>query len=954
MEDYCGSGKWGGLRRCVRPALGLLVALGWLAGQGCTRHFFRNRADKEVAEVLAEKDNNPVWRIDQYHVYPDTRARFADPTNPDRPPMPPDDPGAYDLSPHPQKPGKAGVLRVEGNGYLELLAAWDTENRATLIPAIAPASAREFGTPASPVTTPPGPGQPPPKPEPVTPGTTPAPATPTPAQAASLAPGEGPLCDYGRDAYLIRLEQAAALGLVNSREYQSRREDLYLAALPVTTERFSFAGQFQALGELIREQTGSKTLSGKHNRWTDSTTLGFSKLFSTGALLLLKFANQTVFELQGDFRHTASISTINLDIVQPFLRGGGQAVTLEPLTQGERNLVYQVRGYARYRKEFFVNIVAGSPVTSSGGTNTSLGAISAAASSAAQSAAFNATAVDTSGGGGFGGGGGFAGNIGLTSVTAGYLPTVLQKGQLENDRQNVIDLQKTFQLFAAIKEGGDVSQLQVDQVESQLLSAQSTVLSADVTYHRQLDQFKEQLGLPTDLPLALDDTPLRPLSSQLRRFDEVFEQFEQVRNEANKFGDPGQVRQLRSRLKALAAAAPLVQGTSFRDEFPKAWATWERLASSPMRDPLGERLTQLRNERREILLKRDELENRGQTLSSADQQRLAALDIAIDLGYFELALRQYETEPWRTQNDPVRRRLVQSQYFRDVINSFALVLGPARNERVEKIRQSWPKLPPVVVEGIDLVQGDIDEALQTAGRTALVNRLDLMNARAQLVDSWRQIAVTANSLLGTFNVKYHMDSSTPPTSNEPLSFGNGRTRHQLILDWELPLVRVAERNAYRTSLITYQRQRRALMLTEDSVLDGVRQEVRQLRQLSENYKIQRRSVELAYFQVENALETFRAPPQPVAGAGAVGGSAAQAAALTQQLLSAQSRLPFAQNSLYTVWIQYQITRMQLFRDLELLPLDSRGVWIDELATLESAVPGPASAPGGVPAANACN
>ncbi len=64
------------------------------------------------------------------HVYPDSRARFADPTNPDRPPMPPDDPAAYDLSPNPQKPGKPGVARVEGSGYLDLMTKWDAENRA--------------------------------------------------------------------------------------------------------------------------------------------------------------------------------------------------------------------------------------------------------------------------------------------------------------------------------------------------------------------------------------------------------------------------------------------------------------------------------------------------------------------------------------------------------------------------------------------------------------------------------------------------------------------------------------------------------------------------------------------------------------------------------------------------------------------------------------------------------
>src|SRR6266404_1508949 len=116
-----------------RPALAATLAA-WLLGPstGCTRRFFRNRADEEVSEVLAQKDKYPEWGIENWHIYADPRARFADNSDPDHPPKPPDDPAAYDLSPNPQKPGKAGVARIEGTGYLELIAQWDQENRARL------------------------------------------------------------------------------------------------------------------------------------------------------------------------------------------------------------------------------------------------------------------------------------------------------------------------------------------------------------------------------------------------------------------------------------------------------------------------------------------------------------------------------------------------------------------------------------------------------------------------------------------------------------------------------------------------------------------------------------------------------------------------------------------------------------------------------------------------------
>ncbi len=117
--------------RGLRTLLLLAALPGLLStGGGCTRRFYRDRADKEVDALFLEKDKYPDWKIEDFHVYPDPRSRNADWTNPDRPPMPPDDPAAYKLAPRPQKPGHAGVQYIEGTGYLDLMACWDKDNRA--------------------------------------------------------------------------------------------------------------------------------------------------------------------------------------------------------------------------------------------------------------------------------------------------------------------------------------------------------------------------------------------------------------------------------------------------------------------------------------------------------------------------------------------------------------------------------------------------------------------------------------------------------------------------------------------------------------------------------------------------------------------------------------------------------------------------------------------------------
>src|SRR5439155_19535452 len=107
-------------------------------------------------------------------------------------------------------------------------------------------------------------------------------------------------------------------------------------------------------------------------------------------------------------------------------------------------------------------------------------------------------------------------------------------------------------------------------------------------------------------------------------------------------------------------------------------------------------------------------------------------------------------------------------------------------------RKRWPELPPLCLEGVDLLRDDDDTVLAAANRAALENRLDLMNQRAQLVDSWRKIRVAANALLGTFNVTYSLDAFTPAGELRPLQFGGTRAQHRLIFNTELPLVRIIE------------------------------------------------------------------------------------------------------------------------------------------------------------------
>ncbi len=269
--------------------------------------------------------------------------------------------------------------------------------------------------------------------------------------------------------------------------------------------------------------------------------------------------------------------------------------------------------------------------------------------------------------------------------------------------------------------------------------------------------------------------------------------------------------------------------------------------------------------------------------------------------------------------------------FQDVVYSWQKVLVDARDERWVSVSASWPKLPRCCVDGVDLIRDDFDRVRKAAGQHALTHRLDLMNSRALVVDAWRQIAIYANALLGVFNVEYQLNASSPAGAAQPLKIGGSTTSHQLILNTQLPLTRIQERNNYRAAQIAYQRQRRALQEAEDIAVRDVDNELTNLRQFAEQYKIQQRQLELAYKTIDSSLESLQAPVAPAVPAGLPPRSQQDGpAALTQQLLTAQRSLPAAQSLLLSIWVSYLNARLQLYRDLELMPLDARGVWIDQI------------------------
>jgi len=199
------------------------------------------------------------------------------------------------------------------------------------------------------------------------------------------------------------------------------------------------------------------------------------------------------------------------------------------------------------------------------------------------------------------------------------------------------------------------------------------------------------------------------------------------------------------------------------------------------------------------------------------------------------------------------------------------------------------------------------------------NRLDLMNARARLVDTWRLIDYNANPLNSAVDI---VADGTMGTLRNNASRFDGRTGLlRMGLRFDTPLNRLAERNDYREAIVNYQRARRDYMLFEDRISQSLRNTLRIVKLSQFNFELRRSAVQIAISQVDLARLRLEEPPRP--GAAAVFG-----ATTARDLVSALSDLLDAQNDFLSLQVGYDVLRVVLDFELGTMRTDRDGIWVD--------------------------
>ncbi len=264
----------------------------------------------------------------------------------------------------------------------------------------------------------------------------------------------------------LSLIDALQVGARNSNDYQSRKEDVFRAALDLDLERNTFRNIFFGQGESTVNSDASGDTTANMARNSGSADL--SRTFENGLAISGALALDLVNLLRPDWSSSRRLVG-DVSLTLPLLRGAGRHIVREPLTQAERNVIYAIWDFERYKRVFAV------------------------------------------------------------SVASQYLSVLQQVEEVKNADDNYGRAIRTARRSRRLAEAGRLSQVELDQAVQDELRSRNSWISARERLKGSLDAFKRTVGLPTDALIELDRTDLEQLTS---RADEVINELIEQQNNA--------------------------------------------------------------------------------------------------------------------------------------------------------------------------------------------------------------------------------------------------------------------------------------------------------------------------------------------------------------------------------------------------------------------------------------
>jgi len=258
----------------------------------------------------------------------------------------------------------------------------------------------------------------------------------------------------------ISLIDALQIAARNSSEYQSRKEDVFRAALDLDLQRNAFRNIFSAGADsqITTDTTGHETVTSVDT----GGSAGVSRTFKNGLQVSSAIAIDLLNLLTQGGASSLGLRS-DTSITMPLLSGAGKYIITEPLTQAERNVIYEIWDFERYKRSFAVNVVQN------------------------------------------------------------YLSVLRQMDSLENNRSNYISAIKSSQWTRRRADAGRIAEIDVDQAVQRELTSRNGWISADQQLKNSLDTFKTQIGLPADALITLDANDLTQLQDRAKVYIEAME-----------------------------------------------------------------------------------------------------------------------------------------------------------------------------------------------------------------------------------------------------------------------------------------------------------------------------------------------------------------------------------------------------------------------------------------------
>lgn len=286
---------------------------------------------------------------------------------------------------------------------------------------------------------------------------------PTAPEPEEFLGSEGPA---ERDARVLNLATALDLAVRQSREFQNRRELLFLEALSLSLSRWQLTPIFGVRADasivssspvqlVVTNLAGQPETSFRNGNKLASggTRFGVNWMLATGTRLSTDFTTDFLSVIAGNGSPNTR-SRLAGTLSQPLLRGAGFKANLESLRQSERDLLYAMREFAQYRQGFTV------------------------------------------------------------TVAGDYFQALQAR---DTARNAFLDLARSRQNVARERAFADEGQrplASLDQFRQAELNSETRWLEAIRSYRESLDRFKISLGVPLATRLVLDDSELARLAIQ--------------------------------------------------------------------------------------------------------------------------------------------------------------------------------------------------------------------------------------------------------------------------------------------------------------------------------------------------------------------------------------------------------------------------------------------------------